>query len=144
METAIWLRKRDMLKDHFLQCPLEGGGGTCEGIIFRLNSTLVNKKCQTRGSHGGHLRWCLEARNTSPGWAGGWPSVPGGLFDPPADAEEAKLILEAQRPPRDLEKPMGLFSTSKKKNILRSCNWNPRSGPWRWRHHKCLFFLEGV
>lgn len=26
METAIWLRKRDMLKDHFLQCPLEGGG----------------------------------------------------------------------------------------------------------------------
>eukprot|EP00434_Breviolum_minutum_P033291 symbB.v1.2.029455.t1/scaffold3157.1/size62199/1 len=44
METAIWLGKRDMLKDHFLQCPLEG-------------------------SHGGHLRWCLEARNTSP-WLG--------------------------------------------------------------------------
>lgn len=63
-------RKAGHAERSFPSVPLgRRGGGTCEGIIFRLNSTLVNKKCQTRGSHGGHLRWCLEARNTSP-WLG--------------------------------------------------------------------------
>lgn len=96
METAIWLRKRDMLKDHFLQCPLEGGGA-----LVKVSKSFELKLLSTK------------VPNPRQPWRP-FEMVPGGLFDPPADAEEAKLTLEARTPPRP-GKTHGLFSTSKQK-----------------------------